>query len=445
MFGLRTAEIAQGIGVKFVAFTAALIMVASFALGYVLFVWLHRRLRLSLAGRRWWLIPVAWMVAEYARAVLFSIVSFGPGGRIGAYWSFGNVGYWLVDTPLVFISRWGGLYALSLTAAFLVVASLRSWRQKDWRPIAVVLATAVVVSTAGWALFAQPNGQKRDIVAVQFGNEFSPEAFSANTTTLLSSIPAQSADAVILPEYSHLWELQPEADTAALTRILKRDDGLVIDSVQEKSQGLGHNLISYHKSNGDTLFHQQKYFSVPGGEYVPYVYQVILAYVGQEQLLLHFNEQKSINHGDTPELPFAFEGVKYGALACSGIIAPELYRGMTARGAEILTSSASIDTMGISPSYSDQVIKMAKLHAVANARPFVQASRGGYSYIIDQNGGFVDKKLERGYGVLRGEVTSNSSRTTYSYTSDWVVIVGIFVIISMAARYWKIDNTQKET
>lgn len=428
MFALRTAEIATGLATKIVAITAAIIMVTTFALGYVFFVWLVRRLKLSVYDKTWWQIPFVWVIAECFRAVLFSVIALGPGGRVGSFWTFGNAGYWLVYTPLVYIGRFGGLYLLSLLVTFLVVSCIRSLRSKNWREPLSIVSAAAILAFLGWALYAQPQGEKRTIAAVQFANEFSPEAFSLTTADLLGRLPEKSVDAIILPEYSHLWEGDSVRDTEAASRVLKNPDGVLIDSVQERSTMLGHNLVTYHRPDGSVAFDQKKWFSVPGGEYVPYIYQVVLAYAGQEQLLLHFQDQKSVEHGDTPEMPYEFDGAKYGGLACSGAFVPELYRGMAQRGATILSNSASLDTMGISDLYHIEARQMARLHAVANARPFVQAARGGYSYIIDSNGTFVDGVQQRGYALVHGDVTTNDTLTLYTLFGDWIVWGGIVII-----------------
>jgi len=438
MFGLRTAEIAQGLAFKFVSFSAATIMVSSFALGYVFFVWLWRRLKLSFDGERWWLIPFVWVAAEYLRSVFFSFVSFGPGGRIGAYWSFGNVGYWLVDTPLAFAARWGGLYLLCLMVAWLVVAGIKSWLSKSYKPVSYTVLIIFLLSFSGWLAYRTPTGPERSIAAVQFSNEYSPEAFSTNASDQLGRLPENSVDTIVLPEYSHLWEEKTTNDTAAATRALKSPSGLVIDSTQEKSVSLAHNLITYHAADGSHLFTQQKWFSIPGGEYVPYIYQVILAYAGQEQLLMHFNDQKSINHGEVPEQPFYFNGVYWGGLACSGAIAPDLYRGMADRGATVLTNSASLDTMGLSPLYHEEARGMARLHAIANSRPFIQAARGGLSFIFDNNGKFIDQSQKRGYQLLSGNINANETKTIYTMFGDWVVFMSIILIGGViSTKYWK--------
>lgn len=435
MFGLRTAEIVQGFAFVVVAFSAAAVMVSSFALGLIFFVWICRIFKLSMRSWHWWLIPFVWIITEYLRAVFFSIVALGPGGRVGAYWSFGNLGYILVHTPLVFAARWGGLYMLSLIFAALVVGLVRSIQTKNAWPVLIPLLAASALALSGWLAYRTPTGPVRSVAAMQFGNEYSPETFSASAADMLAVAPAGSYDALVLPEYSHLWEKSAQRDSEAISRVLKDPAGIVIDSTQEKvSSGLSHNLVSYHAADGTVLFSQQKWFSIPGGEYVPYLYQVLLAYAGQEQLLRNFNSQKSIDHGDTPEQPFAYDDVSWGSMACSGVIAPDLYRGIVQRGANVLTNSASLDTMGLSMGYHYQARDMAVLHAVANARPFVQSARGGLSFIIDHDGRFIAQTAERGYEIIEGNIQANNTKTFYSKTGDWVVWLALGIVIAVLGR-----------
>ncbi|MBP9826939.1 hypothetical protein KBC99_00495 [Candidatus Saccharibacteria bacterium] len=443
MFGLKTAEIAQGWAVKAVAVSAGLIMVASFAIGFAIFGFFVKRSKVSLSNRNIiWLAPAAWVVSEYLRSVLFSIISLGPGGKVGPFWVFGNAGYFLVDTPLVYAARWGGLYLLGFIVIAIIAAALHTHRSRNYRPLGMVFVLAGILSLSGWFVYRTPTGPQRDVVALQFSSEFAPDKFSLNGNQMLDRLPAQSVDVLVLPEYSRYWEVNPEADTQSVSRIMKNPNGVIIDSTHNTDNGLGYNLVTYHAVDGQHAFTQRKWFAIPAGEYVPYIYQVILAYAGQESLLLHFQEQKSIDPGTELEKPYEFNGVRYGALACSGAIAPELYRGMTVRGAEVLSNSASLDTMGISQLYHLQARTMARLHAVANARPFLQSARGGLSFIIDHNGRFLAQSQARDdYELLQGQVQANTVKTLYTLLGDWVVILSAAGLVA----YWLLRRKNKKS
>lgn len=439
MFTIRTAEIAQGIAVKFVAVSAGLIMTGSFALGFVLFVWLYRRLGLRLTQRRaLWMVPALWIVTEYLRAIIFSIVSMGPGGRIGPYWTFGNLGYFIAETPLGFAARFGGLYLLSGLGALLFVAGYQSWKKRDPLPLLIVASVAGMLSFAGYYIYRIASGPTRTIGTVRYAYKQEATQYSNESYSILEQVPDESLDILVLPEYSHYFEEARDEDIPRVQRIMRRDDGLVIHSARENIQSLGHNMLTFQAPNGQVLNQQEKWFVVPAGEYVPYIYQVILAYAGQERLLLDFNNQKSVNRGEKVETPYVFDGVSYGAHACSGVIAPEFYNQLAQAGANVFSNSAALDTMGVSPLFHIESQNMNRLAAIAHAKPFIQAAKGGPAYIIDHNGQLIGRNYELGGGVVAADVQANSTKTVYTYLGDWVIYLsGASLVIYVLIRRLK--------
>lgn len=441
MFGVRTAEIAQGFAVKLVAASAGFIMIASFALGFVLFVWLYRLFKLKLMEERSLiLVPTLWLVAEYVRAVIFSITSMGPGGQIGPYWTFGNFGYYLAETPLAFIARFGGLYLLSGVMALLFVAGYQSYKKRSIIPIVPVVVVLVVLSWLGYVIYARSTGQQRVVGAVNYAYKDQPTMHSKESYDLLRGFQDRSLDALVLPEYSHYFEENFSSDVAVIGRVMKKTDGLVVHSARENNAGLGHNMLTFQASNGAVLNQQQKWFVVPAGEYVPYIYQVVLAYAGQEHLLLDFNNQKSVNRGKGIEKPYVFDGVSYGAHACSGVIAPDFYNQLAQAGANIFTNSAALDTMGISPLFHVESQNMNKLTAIAHARPFVQGAKGGPAYIMDKDGRVLAKNYDKSGGAAVASVQTNGVKTIYTYLGEWIVYVSI---VGLAGYFLHTKRKQK--
>jgi apolipoprotein N-acyltransferase len=216
---------------------------------------------------------------------------------------------------------------------------------------------------------------------------------------------------------------------------LKSDDGLVIHSARENVEGLGHNMLTFQAADGRMLNQQEKWFVVPAGEFIPYIYQVALAYAGQERLLLDFNNQKSVNRGEKIEEPYIFDGVSYGAHACSGVMAPDFYNQLAQAGADIFTNSAALDTMGISPLFHIESKSMNQLTAIAHAKPFIQSAKGGPAYIIDKDGKTLSRSDSSDGGVASAEITVNNTKTIYSLFGDWVVYVSIVFVV--AAAVWR--------
>jgi apolipoprotein N-acyltransferase len=437
MFGVRTAEIAQGFAVKLVAASAAIIMITSLSLGFVLFVWLKRRLRVSLAQpRAVWLIPMLWVVAEYARAVIFSIVSLGPGGRIGPYWAYGDFGYLLAETPLVYLARFGGLYLLSFVVVAIFVAGYQLYKLRRWQPLIIVMGIAVIGAGLGWLVYRQASGPMLRIGAVRYANKNSAYTTAAESYNVVSLGAGQKVDTLVLPEYSHYFASSEDvpADSAIIQSVSKDAQGLVVHSANENVMTLGHNMLSFHSADGKLLNQQQKWFVVPAGEYVPYIYQIILAYAGQEQLLLNFNQQKSVERGETPERPFEYHGVRYGAHACSGVLSPDFYNQLAQQGSDIFINSAALDTMGLSSLLHYEAEQTNRLAAVAHAKPFVQGAKGGPAYILDRDGKEVAFTFSKTGGVVVADVQTNGTKTIYTYLGEWVVYGAIAVTVYMLIK-----------
>lgn len=437
MVTIRTGEVASGLVAQLVVISTAVVTVSSLSVGFIIFVWFKRRLQLRWTNMRaLWLIPALWVISEYVRAIVFSIVSLGPDGRIGPYWTFGHLGYYAVDTPFVYMARLGGLYLLSFMIMAMLVAIYQWWHLNRWQPFAVIMSIALICSGLGWSLYRSTQGRIVSVGAAKYARRETPYQYSSESYAVLNSGPKRSLDVLVLPEYSHYFDasVYQKADQAVLTPLMKRDNGLIIHSSRENTSTKGHNLLTFQTVTGDILNQQQKWFIVPAGEYVPYIYQVALAYAGHGQMLLNFNQQKSVSRGEAPEQPFLFEGVKYGAQACSGVLSPDFYSQLARQGAEIFTNSAALDTLGISPLFHHEVEQMNRLSAVAHAKPFVQSAKGGPAYIMDKDGRQLTAATASEGVVISADVQTNSRRTLYSWLGDWVVYVSAAAVVWLVAR-----------
>jgi apolipoprotein N-acyltransferase len=431
MFTVRTSEIAKGNAAKYVGISAALIMVSSFATGFVLFTLIIRKLKIRIDSKSALiLIPAAWVVSEYLRAVFFSIVSLGPTGRIGPYWSYGDVGYILGLTPLTYLGRLGGVYFLSFIAVFIIVLIIRTFRLRAYRFAIILLVAVSLLSALCWKLYSHANGRKISIAALSYRSVEYPLIQSNEARKLIERQGAQTPEVVVLPEYSGFY-VKDSKNNDQLLQAFMKNHGLVIQSRREIQDSYNKNMLVFLAPNGQLLNEQQKWFTVPSGEYVPYVYQVLLAYAGQGQLLLDFRNQKSVLPGDRPETPYTFDGVSYGSLVCSGITSPEHYRALAANGAVVLTNSASLGSLGVSSFHHTQAQMMAQRYAIDTARPFIQSAKDAPAFIYDHNGKLLGKTTN---GIIQTEVTANSKKTPYTLFGDWIVVMSSLIIVIVISR-----------
>lgn len=434
MYSIKTAELADGAGVQVVAVSAVILTTGAFSTSFVLFVWAWRKLRLTTQNPIIVLqVALLWPLTEYLRAIIFSIFFSGPGSSIGPYWTNGDIGYWLARTPLVFASRWGGLYLLSGLLAGSIMALYNATRRKYYLGLTIMTILVIACCLSGWLIWRHAEGRSITVTAAHF-TELND---SAKTSQLFEQAVNRShlepADALVLPEYSSVWVYDAGRDTATVRKLVK-NTGVVIDSSRENTKrALGHNLLTFHRADGTVLREQAKQLLIPGGEYIPYAYQALLAYTGKDSLIKNFRNQRSVEQGSAVEEPFALNGISYGSYACSAILAPMPYRHMANDGATILTNSASLGTLGVGKLYHEQATIMSRLHAVSNARPFVQAARGGPTYIIDHNGRVKDYQGLGGFEFVSSRVATNTKKTMYTITGDWVVWLGAIYVVTKLA------------
>lgn len=391
-----------------------LLMVGALAVGFVVSGYLYRQLGISVHNRTIIFLPAVWVVGEYARSVFFSIFALGDGGSVGQFWNFGVLGYSFIDLPIKYSSRLVGSLGISFLVILTAVA-LYKIAHRNWRYLLVALVP-LLTSILGWQMYKQTHHQGIKVAAVGLHESVESDYEDA----LISNLHKEAQiDALVLPEYSHFFAHTDGSKTFAK---LPESVDLVIDSANERTGEKIRNAVTYYQYDGTILSQQLKSFLIPGGEYLPYIYHMILFYSGNRDLITEFHNNRFVIKSAYRESAYTYKDVRYGALACSGAIAPEMYRAMVDDGAEVLVNSASIASLGVTGSYYQQAEKMARFIAIANARPFIQSARGGPSYIFDQNGATITSTsdIDR-LDVIYASVRPNEEKTLYSLLGEWVV------------------------
>lgn len=417
-----------------------LILVSFFSLQFLIFGLIFRKLKMSLFSK--WIfivLPVVWVVSESIRSVLFSIISYGPNGSIGQFWNFGVLGFGAGITPLGYAARLVGLFGLS----FLVVAinlAIFWLLHRRWKLPVLVLVVATTLSLIGWAIFSRSSGGDMSVSIVQLpptSDNSLTTNYQATLRDMMSSqgVEQNSVDLLLLPEYSEFFTTSDPDAIAVSKKYLASSGGSItsISSEQSEATNPSNDLVVYNQS-GDITGRHQKQFLIPVGEFMPYIIEVLLRVTGQSEALELNQATQNVTKGDKKEPPVMVDGKTVGALACSAAIAPELYRSMVSQGAEVLTNSASLGTFTNAPLYHAQTRQMARFNAVANARPYIQASTGAYSYAIDSNGKFVFRTTKTGINHQLVDIKTNKTYTLFSILGEWVVFASLVLTITLLVR-----------
>ncbi|MDP2705172.1 MAG: nitrilase-related carbon-nitrogen hydrolase [Patescibacteria group bacterium] len=389
-------------------------------------------------------LPSLWILSEYFRAVLFGVFAWGPGATLGPHWTFGDLGYVFIDTPIVFWSRLVGLYGLSFLVVCINFFLFRIFK-KEFRLIFPVTLFLLFLFYAP-NLFFQEGPQEKPLNIALVHTEkllgsLSQDDFSSLWEKAITKEKGfQQPDVVIFPEGGTLFS--DDSNKTLLENIFsKKDtDGLIItSSVVSYESGTKERMI-YRTQNNEILSVQDKTFLIPGGEYLPVILKAFL-YFQDKTLLERFSSSRTRIPGDVLEMPVPFGDTKIGALMCSGIVSPSLYRSLANKGAEILVNSASQIVFRNEPFFLRQIKTMARFQAVSTARPFLQASNGGQSFFIDSRGDVIKESSSFEDQILFVQVSPSETKTPYTRFGDWPVIISLSVLVFSIFRTRKFRSS----
>jgi apolipoprotein N-acyltransferase len=375
------------------------------------------------------ILPLLWSLADYLNSWLFSFVVYGHGGSLGPFWNFGFLGFQIADTPLSYINRFIGLFGSTALVVIINVCVYYMFLKK-YRPFLITLSLSIIVATISYIIY-QPNGQKINVAAIQVNSgdngNYLPKIQSQSTRLHLSQ---KKISLLVIPEGVGFF-LQPQSSLYANSlakSILNKTNGISVAGGEPSNDGYKSERIIYRNQDGGTINEQEKNFLIPDGEYSPYYLNEMFSLFNKDNLRTQYQIFRDLKKGRHPEYPYKYNSINYGTLSCSGIIAPQLYQEMTKKGSNILIDSAELDILRNSPNFFNQTRQIAKFQTIANARPFVQATYGGYSYIYNSNGNAIAQTKSFKTNIISGTVKTSSKKTIYSLYGELIVPISVIVL-----------------
>jgi apolipoprotein N-acyltransferase len=316
----------------------------------VFLYWISSAVWLSSAGiflAIWWrwhtriwsvLLPayvaIGVVLSEYLGAVVFSILTIGPGAYVSGAFSFGHSGYmfpWLHD-----MARWGGVYAVGFLGITLVFTTFEYARSRD-RIFALRLVILGIVCTGAYV-----SAPVRDLpytialIQTSFRGESLSDGSPERRDTLdilMAEALAQNPDYVLLPEdiryiQTNYYGREAGVDNAVEAwRILRgAPDTMIIDSGRTTDEETGQDVQrAYLWGSSSPIYTADKTYLVPQGEYMPTLYAFFLRLLGlgavADNLSAIINYSSSEQRIDAdvdsrvPGLLFCFESVDPRAAA----------------------------------------------------------------------------------------------------------------------------------
>lgn len=426
IFNIRATDLIADPWLRWLFLSLTLIIiVAVYSSGFLIFAIVIKRFKINLKDpKSFLLIPAIWIVCEFLRSFIFSLVWAGKGATYGDFWNFGNFGFAASVTPMAYGGRIVGFYGISFLVVLLNLAIYQLLFGKLKKQAIICLILAVLVPALGFILWRGDKSKNSVKAGLTFlESDFTIQGdYRDDLIYEIKKLNTDKTEILIMPEYSDIFsENDDSGKDKELTGIFtnKNKNLNIITSVSLESDTGRTNSVVLYNEKGELLEYQDKQFLIPGGEYVPYLYQAILIASGNSSFVIAHQQDKTLLKGSKPAEPIEIRGVKYGVLACSGAIAPQYYQGLTKNGAEALVNSASIASMGLDGFYYEQSKQMARFIAVANNKQFVQSSRGGQSYVISKDGKFELQSKGTKTQYFNIDIQPNSSKTIYSTFGEW--------------------------
>lgn len=374
------------------------------------------------------LVPSAWVVSEWLRSIVFGAILYGNGASVGDYWNFGSLGLGLMDSPFAHLTQFIGMYGLSFLAVFVSLLMGRLLVAIKFRSLATTLFAVVFFSAALHILNNQPIGSnilsgvgasvfQREDLMEDIGAEIPTQGFNDSEKAL-----------VVLPEYSEAY--YPGLSHIAEQHINNRlaADGISID-VDQGPDTKWYGTLEFRNKQGQIIGQQTKQLLIPTGEYMPAFLETFFRTTNKSEAMDFFNANRRLYKGDPPKV-YTAGNVVVGPVACSGILARSIYRSLALQGANVFTNSASLSDFNQSRSYFRQSLQMARFHAVANSRYFIQSSRGASAFVLNEKGQFIVKPDSAETKFIDFNFVPLSNKTIYTRLGDWpLVLSGLILLV----------------
>ncbi len=386
-----------------------------------------------------WYLGGLFVLVEYGRSWLFSILTWGPNTITGPHWTLGNPVYFLSGNNYLLstASVWGiyGLDFLMIALVTIIVLMAKS-KKGGWIKFGAQALGIVIIVVIGNSISSHTGIKSKGeikIAVIQTKDEiktiYSPEetvaSFSRKNNLVREA--AKEADIIILPERAWFSQtLSQFIDPLAAKKYfnnLSPKNILVVDNNRVSEAGELVSRTTFIDSKLGVMGSYDKQLLTPGGEFVPYVVRWLSLFLRNDSLhgLTEFSagqESNILNYQDT--------NIK--VLACSDIISPSLSK---SGDFNLIIDTMSLGIFKNDPVVSGQMISAAKFRAAESQKALILATNYGHSYLINSSGIIEKSTTSEEYQILTGSVVLKDGRTWYNKLGDWPILLISLALFSM--------------
>ncbi len=369
------------------------------------------------------LITFIWVLFEYLRMWGYALLTLGSESLFGPHFSIGFVGYALAGNQfLLKLSGVGGVYSLSVIVVaingilfWLLFQSGYSTRKKIDTGLTLVFILIVISSVLLHAPIVYEDNSRVVKVAAVHTNFPSVTGVANNKIEVVKELFKNIRDSeenpkiIVLPEdIRFLTTLKRNGElNSFMDGIFVDTEVLIIDSSRMYDEfGNVKSRVYYYNTKTRESVTDEKQFLMPYGEYTPYLYKFLLTILGQSETVDKLDHVRGYTKGDQEREVGEYANIKIGALFCSEILSPSLYKKFTDEyDVDILINLSSQSWFHGSKVLYNQTQSMAKIHAVQNRRAFVQSGNMSPAFVLNSIGGMVVESGWSGTPVIYSDIS----------------------------------------
>ncbi len=266
------------------------------------------------------------------------------------------------------------------------------------------------------------------------------ESLLEDSEQALSKLSNQTAEPTLLvwPEsvFPHPFFKVNEASSKVMHFAKEHNTSILFSTVDWNNTESG---IKYHGvsvlvgANGKVLGRYNKIFLIPFGEMIPFSN----LFPGIASLLRHnIANMSEFEPGKEYSVFSLSENVKLSAPICFDVFSPNVVRGMSLNGANLIVNLSNLAWFGRTTA-SDNMAAVLRWRAIENRVPVVFASNNGESVIIGADGKNISRQLELfEKGALISKLQLQSRFSFFRQYVEWIRggFVCIFIVLVVIAH-----------
>jgi apolipoprotein N-acyltransferase len=367
-----------------------------------------------------WLLASAWLLADMGRGYLFS----------GFPWL--AVGYGQIDTPLVNLAPYLGVYGVSL-AVLLMAAAGVAIISKSYRPAMYVLSgllLALMIVTLAPTPATKASNNAIAVALVQ-GNvpqdfKFDQARIADTMRSYTTAVENTQAELVVLPEtaWTTIWPNTPNSIKERLAE--KAKSQTIVIGLPYVAEGSIANSVAVITKDATLGYRYDKHHLVPFGEYIPFGFDW---FVKMMNLPLG-----NFDRGRLDQLALEIGKEKIAFNICYEDLFGEEIIEAVRNGATILINTSNLAWFGDSHALY-QHLQIARMRAIETARPMLRSTNTGTTAHIDANGIVVKQLPTFQLQTLTTKVIGGTGKTVYvNFGNVPILLLAIAIAILTLTR-----------